>query len=163
MYVYIYIYIYVYIYIYIYIYILYIEREIHVCRKRFAIGRKKPAEGISRLSQAFAIELFLKCVGIRRDGISDDSGHFLLRHPFRHLTAPFCFCVFCMGSLHPVSITRFPLRIFSPGAGLLRYVFVHWQRLRFSRGWVRKDGNLLRETGCSNICCESCKVGWEGP
>ena len=25
--------------------------------------------------------------------------------------------------LHPVSITRFPLRRFSPGAGLLRYVF----------------------------------------
>ena len=26
-------------------------------------------------------------------------------------------------ALHPVSITRFPLRRFSPGAGLLRYVF----------------------------------------
>ena len=26
-------------------------------------------------------------------------------------------------TLHPVSITRFPLRRFSPGAGLLRYVF----------------------------------------
>ena len=25
--------------------------------------------------------------------------------------------------LHPVSITRFPLRMFSSGAGLLRYVF----------------------------------------
>ena len=25
--------------------------------------------------------------------------------------------------VHPVSITRFPLRRFSPGAGLLRYVF----------------------------------------
>ena len=32
--------------------------------------------------------------------------------------------------VHPVSITRFPLR-------------------RFSRGWVRKDGNLLTETGCT--------------
>ena len=53
--------------------------------------------------------------------------------------------------LHPVSITRFPLRRSSPGAGLLRYVFVHWQRLRFSRGWVRKDGNLLMETGCMGI------------
>ena len=27
--------------------------------------------------------------------------------------------------LHPVSITRFPLRKFSPGAGLLRNLFVH--------------------------------------
>ena len=27
--------------------------------------------------------------------------------------------------LHPVSITRFPLRRFSPGAGLLRNPFVH--------------------------------------
>ena len=34
--------------------------------------------------------------------------------------------------LHPVSITRFPLSI-------------------FSRGWVRKDGNLLTETGCNII------------
>ena len=25
-------------------------------------------------------------------------------------------------TIHPVSITRFPLKIFSPGAGLLRYV-----------------------------------------
>ena len=53
--------------------------------------------------------------------------------------------------LHPVSITRFPLGRFSPGAGLLRYVFFHWQPLRFSRGWVRKDGNLLTETGCISI------------
>ena len=27
--------------------------------------------------------------------------------------------------IHPVSITRFPLRRFSPGAGLLRNPFVH--------------------------------------
>ena len=27
---------------------------------------------------------------------------------------------------HPVSITRFPLRRVSPGAGLLRYVVFHW-------------------------------------
>ena len=27
--------------------------------------------------------------------------------------------------VHPVSITRFPLRIFSPGAGLLRNRFCH--------------------------------------
>ena len=51
--------------------------------------------------------------------------------------------------LHPVSITRFPLTRFSPGAGLLRNPFFHRQRLRFSRGWVRKDGNLLTETGCT--------------
>ena len=29
------------------------------------------------------------------------------------------------GHLHPVSITRFPLRRFSPGAGLLRNTFVY--------------------------------------
>ena len=29
------------------------------------------------------------------------------------------------GGVHPVSITRFPLRRFSPGAGLLRNPFVH--------------------------------------
>ena len=50
--------------------------------------------------------------------------------------------------LGPVSITRFPLRRFSPGAGLLRSRLFHRQWLRFSRGWVRKDGNLLKETGC---------------
>ena len=50
--------------------------------------------------------------------------------------------------LHPVSITRFPLRRFSPGAGLLRNHFLHRQWLRFSRGRVRKDGNLLTETRC---------------
>ena len=54
-------------------------------------------------------------------------------------------------SIHPVSITRFPLGRFSPGARLLRNPFVHRQRLRFSRGWVRKDGNLLGETGCEWI------------
>ena len=52
--------------------------------------------------------------------------------------------------LHPVSITRFPLRRLSPGAGLLRNPFVTLSMLRFSRGWVRKDGNLLTETGCTN-------------
>ena len=36
-------------------------------------------------------------VGICRDGISDCSGHFFLRHPFRHLTGPCCFV--CMSSL----------------------------------------------------------------
>ena len=45
--------------------------------------------------------------------------------------------------VHPVSITRFPLSRFSPGAGLLGNPFVHRRRLRFSRGWVRKDGNLV--------------------
>ena len=56
---------------------------------------------------------------------------------------PFAFMV-----LHPVSITRFPLRRFSPGAGLLRNPFFTLSTLIFSRGWVRKDGNLLTETGC---------------
>ena len=52
-------------------------------------------------------------------------------------------------SLHPVSITRFPLTRFSPGSGLLRNPFVHRWRLKFSRVWVRKDGDLLTEIGCS--------------
>ena len=52
-------------------------------------------------------------------------------------------------TLHPVSITRFPLTRFSPGSGLLRNPFVHRWRLRFSRVWVRKDGNLVTETRCS--------------
>ena len=51
-------------------------------------------------------------------------------------------------TLHPVSITRFPLTRFSPGSGLLRNPFFHRWRLRFSRVWVRKDGNLVTETGC---------------
>ena len=42
--------------------------------------------------------------------------------------------------VHPVSITRFPLRRFSPGAGLLRNHFFTLSTLRFCRGWVRKDG-----------------------
>ena len=52
------------------------------------------------------------------------------------------------GHVHPVSITRFPLIIFSPGAGLLRNHCFHRLWLRFTRGWFRKDGNLRRETGC---------------
>ena len=51
--------------------------------------------------------------------------------------------------LHPVSITRFPLSRFSQGAGLLRNPFFTLSTLRFSRGWVRKDGNLVMETGCT--------------
>ena len=45
---------------------------------------------------------------------------------------------------------KIPLRTFSPGAGLLRNPFVKLSTLRLSRGWVRKDGNLLRETGCKS-------------
>ena len=57
----------------------------------------------------------------------------------------------CVRQVHPVSITRFPLRRFSPGAGLLRYVFFIGSGLRFSRGWVRKEGDLLTETGCTSV------------
>ena len=56
--------------------------------------------------------------------------------------------------LHPVSITRFPLTRFSPGCALLSNPFFHRQRLRFSRVWVRKDGNLVTETGCTGVCGE---------
>ena len=55
-------------------------------------------------------------------------------------------------TIHPVSITRFPLSRFSPGAGLLRYVFFTLSTVRLSRGWVRKDGNLVMETGCTGVC-----------
>ena len=61
-------------------------------------------------------------------------------------------------SLHPVSITRFPLTRLSPGAGLLSNRLFHRQRLRFSRGWVRKDGNLLTETGCIMIISRSSTI-----
>ena len=54
--------------------------------------------------------------------------------------------------VHPVSITRFPLSRFSPGAGLLRNPCFALSTLRFSRGWVRKDGNLVMETGCTLLC-----------
>ena len=64
-------------------------------------------------------------------------------HTYIHYIYIYVLCVYI-----PVSTTRFPLSRFSPGAGLLRYVVFHWQRLRFSRGWVRKDGNLPTETGC---------------
>ena len=51
--------------------------------------------------------------------------------------------------IHPVSITRFPLSRFSPGAGCSGIHLFTLSTLRFSRGWVRKDGNLLMETGCA--------------
>ena len=52
-------------------------------------------------------------------------------------------------TIRPVSITRFPLSRFSPGAGLLRNPFFTLSTLRLSRGWVRKDGNLVMETRCT--------------
>ena len=54
--------------------------------------------------------------------------------------------------IHPVSITRFPLRRCSPGAGLLKIHLFIGSGERFSRGWIRKDGNLLTETGCRTFC-----------
>ena len=42
--------------------------------------------------------------------------------------------------LHPVSITRFPLRRFSPGAGLLRYAFFIGSGVIFSRAGSEKTG-----------------------
>ena len=66
--------------------------------------------------------------------------------------------VTAVAMVHPVSIARFPLRRFSPGAGLLRYVFFTLSTLTFSRGWVRKDGNLLRETGCKNTTISSIMI-----
>ena len=60
--------------------------------------------------------------------------------------------------LHPVSITRFPLSRFSQGAGLLRSPFFTLSTLRFSRGWVRKDGNHITETGCITYILRGNKV-----
>ena len=66
-------------------------------------------------------------------------------------------CMLCYIILHPVSITRFPRRRLSPGAGLPRNPLFRRKWLRLSRGWVRKDGNLLTETGCSIMCtCSTC-------
>ena len=56
--------------------------------------------------------------------------------------------IIIMIMIHPVSITRFPLIIFSLGAELLRNPLFIGSGVRFSSGWVRKDGNLLTETGC---------------
>ena len=66
-----------------------------------------------------------------------------------------CGAVLRYTMLHLVSITRFPLRRFSPGARLLRNPLFHRQWLRFSRGWVRKDGNLPTETRCTPKCDDS--------
>ena len=45
--------------------------------------------------------------------------------------------------LHPVSITRFPLRRFSPGAGLLRNPFVHrlWRNIFQRLGPKRRESS----------------------
>ena len=45
--------------------------------------------------------------------------------------------------LHPVSITRFPLRRFSPGAGLLRNPFVHrwWLKIFQGLGPKRRESS----------------------
>ena len=66
-----------------------------------------------------------------------------LKAPRRHLThrclhAQPSVCL----SIHPVSITRFPLTRLSPGSGLLRNPFFH-RSLRFSRVWVPKDGKQI--------------------
>ena len=54
----------------------------------------------------------------------------------------------CPCVVHPVSITRFPLTRFSPGSGLLRNPLFYTINDNISRVWVRKDGNLVTETGC---------------
>ena len=115
-------------YVYIYIYYMCIYIYIYICRER---ERER--------------ERCIAVIPVARVLLVDDAGHLeeggpdvvvadkLVPEPVR---------------LHPVSITRFPLRRFSPGAGLLGNPFVHRQWLRFSRGWVRKDGNLVTQTGC---------------
>ena len=40
------------------------------------------------------------------------------------------------------------LKIFARGWVAHESIFVTLSTLRFSRGWVRKDGNLVMETGC---------------
>ena len=59
--------------------------------------------------------------------------------------------------IHPVSITRFPLTRFSPGSGLLRNPCFTLSTPRFSRVWVRKDGNLVMEKLlCARVCACVC-------
>ena len=53
--------------------------------------------------------------------------------PFKSLTQ----------TVHPVSITRFPLRRFSPGAGLLRNLFVprYWRKIFQGLGPKRRESS----------------------
>ena len=51
-------------------------------------------------------------------------------------------------AVHPVSITRFPLRRLSPGAGLLRYVCTNGFLSNADPGESLVRGNLVMETGC---------------
>ena len=55
---------------------------------------------------------------------------------------PFFF-FFLLLLLHPVSITRFPLTRFSPGAGLLRHPFVHrwWRNIFQGLGPKRRESS----------------------
>ena len=53
-----------------------------------------------------------------------------------------------MKTVHPVSITRFSITRFRQGLGCSGIHCFTLSTLRFSRVWVRKEGNLVTETGC---------------
>ena len=126
----IYIYIYAYTYIYIYMYMciyIYICMYIHIHIYIYIC--------VVHLLQLEEHRLLAAAVHVRDGGAENDRG--AAREGQDSLL-----------HVHPVSITRFPLTRSSPGSGLLRTPFVH-RSLRFSRVWVRKDGNLVMETGCT--------------
>ena len=139
--IYIYIYIYTYIYIYIYIYLhmhIYIYIYIYTCIYIYIYIHTYNYREIDKHS--FRESLRLATLRQR-----------LPSSPRRG--APNAYHL----PIHPVSITKLPLIIFSPGAGLLRHpLFTTLSTLSFSRGWVRKDGNLLTETGCMYSSPEEC-------
>ena len=111
--VYIYIYMYICIYIYIYIYI-YICISIHIFSLSLSPSPTPPPPFPCRCTHKY---IWVRAY--RRTDVSFKHQHTC------HVFEP----VHVYTSVHPVSITRFPLRRFSPGAGLLRNPFVHSQGL----------------------------------
>ena len=141
MYRYIYVYICIYLYIYIHTYI-----HVHAFIACFYIVRAcRPTSTPSGRSAPITIIYIYICYNvITYIYIYIYTFYNIICHYYIfHLFTPPPITIAITPGLH----NKFPLGRFSPGAGLLRYVFFHWQRLRFSRGWVRKDGHLLTETG----------------
>ena len=117
-----YIYIYIYIYIYTYIYI-YIEREreihIHISYNIIVILYTYIYIYIYIYICIVYIYIYIYIYGAFRLGRRHGAQSVTKPEPFGRHYLPSATC------LHPVSITRFPLRRFLPGAGLRRNPFVH--------------------------------------
>ena len=62
-----------------------------------------------------------------------------------------CCLLFSTGLPTPGLHNKIPAyKIFARG-WVAQICLFDWWRLRFSRGWVRKDGNLVTETGCTMV------------